>query len=68
MTASTTDKVRLWVVGLFTVTILVALAGWLFGKPVGELAFIVGTLATAIGIGEASNIGKRATFKVEAKE
>ena len=66
MTASTTDKIRVWNVGLFTVAVLVALGGWLFGKPVSELAFLVGTLATAIGIGEASAVGKRATFKKEA--
>lgn len=65
---STTDKIRVWNVGLFTVTVLVLLFGWFLGKPVSELTFLIGTLATAIGIGEASNIGKRATFKPEAKE
>lgn len=66
MTASTTDKIRLWNVGLFTVAIVVALGGWLLGKDPGQLGIIIPTLATAIGIGEASAVGKRATFKKEA--
>lgn len=66
MTASTTDKIRLWNVGLFTVAVLVALGGWILEKDPGQLAFLIGTLATAIGIGEASAVGKRATFKKEA--
>ena len=68
MTASTTDKIRVWNVGLFTVAVLSTLAGWLAGKDPTQLAFLLGTLATAIGIGEASAVGKRATFKKEAVE
>ena len=68
MTASTTTKIRVWNVGLFTIAVLASLAGWFFGKDPGDLSVLVGTLLTAIGIGEASNIGKRATFKKEAVE
>ena len=68
MTVSTTDKIRLWNVGLFTVAVLATLAGWLLGKDPTQLSVLNGTLATAIGIGEASAVGKRATFKKEAVE
>ena len=68
MTASTTDKIRVWNVGLFTVVVLSTLGGWAFNRDPTQLAFLLGTLATAIGIGEASAVGKRATFKKEAVE
>lgn len=68
MTASTTDKIRVWNVGLFTIAVLVTLAGWMLGRDPAQLAFLLGSLATAIGIGEASAVGKRATFKKEAVE
>ena len=68
MSASTTDKIRIWNVGLFTVVVLSAVVGWFLQKDHAELAVLLGVLATAIGIGEASAVGKRATFKKEAAE
>jgi hypothetical protein len=46
--------------------VLVTLGGWVAGRDPAGLTFLLGTLATTIGIGEASNVGKRATFKPEA--
>ena len=63
---STTKIVRLWIMTLFTVAVLVTLGGWVAGRDPAGLTFLLGTLATTIGIGEASNVGKRATFKPEA--
>jgi hypothetical protein len=51
---------------LFSITIVGLLGGWFFGKDPSQLAFLVGTLAATTAVGEASNIGKRATFKKEA--
>jgi hypothetical protein len=68
LAASTTDKIRIWLLVLFTISVLVTLAGWLFDKDPTQLAVLNATMATAIGIGEASAVGKRATFKKEAVE
>lgn len=68
MSASTTDKVRVWNMRIWTFVVSAAMLGWFLGKEIGDLAVLLGFVAAAIGIGEASNVGKRATFKPEAKE
>lgn len=62
-----TDKVRSWLLALFGVGTLVTLGGWIFGRDPAQLSFLLGSLATGVGIGEASAVGKRATFKPEAQ-
>ena len=61
-----TDKIRTWNMILFSAAVLGALVGWMLGKDPGQLAFLLGTLGATTGIGEASAVGKRATFKKEA--
>ena len=64
-----TAKLRVLYAVLFTIAILTALGAWAFAdKLPAEISVVITTLAMAIGIGEASNIGKRATFKAEAVE
>lgn len=53
---------------IWTFVVSVGMLGWFLGKEIGDLAVLLGFVAAAIGIGEASNVGKRATFKPEAKE
>ena len=64
---STTDRFRVVFVGLFVLASLTALLGWFFFDldPRG-LSPLLGWLAGAVGVGEASNVGKRATWKREA--
>ena len=61
-----TDKNRAIFVALFVLVVLVALAGWLMGRDPSSLTGVLGAVVIAAGIGEASNVGKRATFKPEA--
>ena len=61
-----TDKNRAIFVALFVLVVLVALAGWLMGRDPSSLTGVLGAVVVAAGIGEASNVGKRATFKPEA--
>jgi len=63
---STTSKVRTWNMVLWTLLVIGTLTGWLLGKDPGQMDGIIMWGAIAIGIGEASNVGKRATFKKEA--
>ena len=65
---STTRTLRLWNMILWSLMVVVALAGWLLGKDPGQLTGLIGFGALSVGIGEASNVGKRATFKKEAVE
>lgn len=65
---NTTDKIRVTFITLFVVTVACALSGWWFGKDVDALGGILMWLALGSGIGEASNVGKRATFNEKAME
>jgi FtsH-binding integral membrane protein len=65
---NTTDKIRVTFITLFAVTVICALAGWWLGKDVNGLDSILMWLALGSGIGEASNIGKRATFNEKAMQ
>ena len=65
---SYTTKFRVLFAALFTVSVIVALVGWMLDKDPTQLTGLIGMCVGAIGFGEASNVGKRATFKVEAME
>jgi hypothetical protein len=68
MKNDTTARLRVTYAALFVGVITAAVVGWFLGKPVEQLNGIVMWVAAAIGIGEGSNIGKRATWKAEAAE
>lgn len=61
-----TDKGRAVMRWLYGIVVVAALAGWFIDKDPAELGPLIMWLTAAIGAGEASNIGKRATFKKEA--
>lgn len=62
-----TAKLRVLYAVLFAVAVLITLLAWVFAdKSPVDVTGLLTVLAAAIGIGEASNVGKRATFKVEA--
>lgn len=66
---SNTDRFRKLFVSLFTAAVITALAGWvMLDRDTSTLGPVLGWLALAVGIGEASNVGKRATWKREAHE
>lgn len=61
---STTDCYRIVAWTLVSLTVLAALAGWLFFElDPGDLP---GWIVTLPAIGEGANVGKRATWKREA--
>ena len=49
----------------FLATVGVALGGWFIGKDPNGLLGILGAIVAAMGVGEASNVGKRATTNPE---
>lgn len=61
----TTDLVRRATIVAFLAVVLVALGGWLAGRDPGALLGILSAVVAAMGVGEASNVGKRATTKTE---
>lgn len=64
-----TTRFRIAAQGLFIVEVLAATIGWLFfALDPAMLAPVVGWVAMAIGVGEAANVGKRATYKSELGE
>ena len=64
---SWTTRFRLVFVSLFVLAVLVALGGWLvFDRDPERLSSLIGWLVGACGIGEASNVGKRATYNQAA--
>ena len=66
---SLTGKLRVCYAVLFVVVVLTGLVGWVaFDRDPMQLAGLLGAVTVAAGIGEASNVGKRATFKKEAVE
>lgn len=60
-----TKKVRTVVLILFALVVLGALGGWMLGRDPAQLAGLLTILTFALGIGEASNVGKRLTTKPE---
>ena len=63
---STTNKLRLAFTLLLMGVTVAAVVGWFMDKDPGQLGPITMWIAGAIAAGEASNVGKRATFKKEA--
>ncbi len=61
----TTDRVRVATVVAFLATVTAALGGWFAGKDPNGLLGILGIVVAAMGVGEASAVGKRATTKPE---
>lgn len=57
---------RITYAGLFVGSVVVALVGWFMDKDVSALDGVLMWTAAAVGIGEGSNVGKRATYKREA--
>jgi hypothetical protein len=64
-TDSVTDKLRHNARWLFVGTILIGLVGWLAGRDPAMLMPLLGAECVVLGIGEGSNVGKRATTKPE---
>jgi uncharacterized membrane protein len=62
---SMTDSIRRTARGLFIVVTVGAVGGWALGRDPAMLAPVIGWVVMALGIGEASNVGKRATTKPE---
>ncbi len=64
---SWTTRFRIVYAALFAASVLGALVGWLFlERDPAQLDGVLMWAAAACGVGEASNIGKRATWKKEA--
>ncbi len=63
---NTTGKLRIVFALLLVVVTLTATVGWFMEKDPGQLAPVIGWITAAVAAGEASNVGKRATFKQEA--
>ena len=63
-----TTKLRVLYAVLFAIVIIGGLVGWFFDHDPNDLMAFVGTLGVAMGIGEASNIAKRVTFKTDVAE
>jgi hypothetical protein len=62
-----TTRFRVVAWALFALVVFTALAGWAFcDRDPGRLGDVLMWCAIASGIGEGSNIGKRATWKREA--
>ena len=62
-----TTKLRCVFTTLWVVAVLAALAGWVFlDKDPAQLAPVIGWITAAVATGEASNVGKRATFNGDA--
>ena len=53
---------------LFVLTLASAVVGWFMDKDPSKLSGVLGWIAATVGFGEASNIGKRATYKKEATD
>jgi hypothetical protein len=60
-----TDSIRRTARGLFVVVVVGAIGGWALGRDPSQLAPVMGWVVLALGVGEASNVGKRATTKPE---
>ena len=65
MIKAMTDQVRWVMVALFALTTVAALVGWFLHRDVNQLTSLIQWQALGVGIGEASNVGKRATMKAD---
>lgn len=66
MSRPMTDKVRAAFVACFLVSVIFGIAGWFAGLDLMTYSPVLGATTAAAGIGEGSNVGKRATYKPEA--
>lgn len=60
-----TDLIRKVALGAFVLLIVMSVIGWIFEHDPAQLMVPAGLVAAALGIGEGSNIGKRATWNPE---
>jgi len=68
-TVKTTNVLRYVAIVAFAALLGAGGTGWLLlDKDPGKLVSLLQVVVIVLGIGEASNIGKRATFKKEAAE
>ena len=65
MAKATTDRFRVAFVITFVGVIVAAVVGWLLGVNMDGLGGVLTAATAATGVGEASNIGKRATYRVD---
>ena len=63
---NTTAKLRVVFSCLLAAVVTAAVVGWFQGKDPGDLGPVIAWMVGAVAAGEASNVGKRATFKQEA--
>lgn len=61
-----TAKLRKVFVCVYVLVVVAAVVGWFLDKDPARLAPVIGWVVAAVGFGEASNVGKRATFKENA--
>ena len=61
----TTNIVRRAVIVAFLAVVLGVLIGWFTGRDPNAMLGILGVIVAAMGVGEASNVGKRVTTKTE---
>lgn len=59
-------KLRAWNLVFLGLAVVAALVGWILGKEPAQLMVVFGAITTTAAALEAGNIGKRATFKIEA--
>lgn len=65
MSVKTTNVVRYVALVAFALLVLAAVVGWWLGRDPTQLVGVGGLVVAALGVGEASNVGKRATTKIE---
>ena len=64
---SHTTKLRTVFALLLASTVIAAVVGWFLDKDPTQLGPVIAWVSAAVAAGEASKVGKRATFKPEAK-
>jgi len=60
-----TALIRKWILGCFVALVVACIGGWLLGKDPEQLVPVLMLVVGALGVGEASNVGKRWTTKPE---
>ena len=61
-----TTRFRIVYAALFVAVVVAALVGWFMNRDVAALDGVLMWSAAAVGIGEGSNVGKRATWSKDA--
>jgi hypothetical protein len=65
-TESMTNVVRTVLLATFILMCIVVLIGWLAGKDPSAMVGPMGVVVGGLGVGEASNVGKRFSFNPDA--